>query len=60
MKMKKLILLLVVLFISIGTYSAKNIKVGVSECKPFVIKQNDSTFTGLSIELWESVARDLS
>ena len=58
--MKKLILLLVVLFISIGTYSAKNIKVGVSECKPFVIKQNDSTFTGLSIELWESVARDLS
>ena len=57
--MKKLILLLIVLVVSASAYSAKIIKVGVSECKPFVIRENDSTFTGVSIELWEKIAHDL-
>jgi ABC-type amino acid transport substrate-binding protein len=41
------------------TPSAQKLIVGVKEAPPFVIKQADNTWSGLSIELWRTIATDL-
>jgi len=41
------------------TQSAQKLIVGVKEAPPFAIKQDDNTWSGLSIELWQAIAMDL-
>ena len=41
------------------TPSAQKLIVGVKEAPPFTIKQADNTWSGLSIELWRTIATDL-
>ena len=39
--------------------STQKLIVGVKEAPPFAIKQADNTWSGLSIELWQTIATDL-
>jgi len=39
--------------------SSSTVSVGVYECPPFVIKQDDNSYTGLSIELWQYIATQM-
>ena len=39
--------------------STQKLIVGVKEAPPFAIKQDDNTWSGLSIELWQAIATDL-
>ena len=39
--------------------AARNWVVGTKEAPPFVIKQSDGTWSGISIELWERIAAQL-
>lgn len=59
MKLLFTITLLVLSFSSTAVYSAQQIKVGVFECPPFVIKNDDNTYSGLSMLLWQNIAEQL-
>ncbi|OAN13081.1 ABC transporter substrate-binding protein [Photobacterium jeanii] len=52
-----LILLFCALFASPS--HSKSINVGSYECPPFVMKNEDGTYTGLSIQLWQKIADSL-
>ena len=43
--------------LSFGGYGQQLIKVGVQEEPPFVMQQADQGYTGLSIDLWKSIAK---
>ena len=50
---------LILLSLSSRVHSAPVVKVGVYECPPFVIKNDDNTYSGLSILLWQQIAKEL-
>ena len=53
------LILLTALLISPPVLSAAQpLKVGVYECPPFVIKNDDNTYFGLSIRLWQQIAEN--
>jgi len=43
-----------------GEAAAKKIVVGTKEAAPFVIENNDGTLSGISIDLWKEIARELN
>jgi polar amino acid transport system substrate-binding protein len=60
--MKKLVLSFL-FFTSIFSVAAQNdslhFTVGVKESPPFIIKNEDGTYSGISVNLWEKIAKDL-
>ncbi len=42
-----------------GNLKSKTIKIGIKESKPFVIKNEDGSWSGISIELWNNIAEEL-
>lgn len=54
-----LLILIVLLALSPATYAVsaeQPLVVGVYECPPFVMKNDDGTYSGLSMRLWENIA----
>ncbi len=41
------------------TLPGKKLIVGTKQTPPFAIKKNDGTWSGLSIDLWQEISRDL-
>ncbi len=61
--MKKAILsflLFVALFSASAQNNALHFTVGIKESPPFIIKNTDGTYSGLSIHLWDKIAEDLN
>lgn len=44
---------------SIDADTTRVLRIGTKTAPPFAFKQADSSWTGLSVELWEDIARDL-
>lgn len=54
------IVFLLLTFHRVANAESGTVNVGVYECPPFVIKNVDGTYSGLSIFLWQSIAEQLS
>jgi len=52
-------LTLILLLISINGWSSEKLIVGVTETAPFAMLNPTNQWTGVSIDLWESIAKDL-
>lgn len=56
--MKKILLVLIVLFVSLSSYS-KTLKVAMHESPPFVMDDVNGSYTGLTVDMWEKTAHEL-
>lgn len=55
----KRILAVLVLMMAFQCTSAEHIVVGVTESAPFVILNDDGTYSGISVELWDDIAEGM-